>query len=96
VYEISRFSWTKKKAAQLLFGSVPDVSMSEAINAFERVKLQKSDWLVNILFLAKANKYAGNKVRCEQLLQQIVRAEGRSVEDHRTIKAARKLLGLEQ
>jgi hypothetical protein len=54
-HQIANLSWIERKVANTLFGQVPAVTLTDAVQHLRKAYDLKSDWKENILYLAKCN-----------------------------------------
>ncbi|KAL3089672.1 hypothetical protein niasHT_020451 [Heterodera trifolii] len=72
VLSVASLSWIERKAATVLFGPPPEVSLDEAIRDFTAVLELAPDWLENTLFLAKAYLANGDRESAVHHLKQLI------------------------
>ena len=54
-YSIATLSWLEKKAAVLLFGPLPELTMDDALKDFMAAFELKPDWIENLVYIARCH-----------------------------------------
>jgi tetratricopeptide (TPR) repeat protein len=62
-YELSNLNAVEKTVVKVFYGGMPPASLKESINAFERARALRPEFLLNYLEMAKAYKENNNKAR---------------------------------
>lgn len=91
-YEISNLSMLEKAAIKVFYGGLPAASYKESINAYEKAKSIRPDFMLNYLELAKAYKKHGEKAKAIATLRIIPAMSIRTEDDARIKQESLELI----
>lgn len=92
-YEISGLNFVEKTAVKLFYGGLPESSIEQSIQAYERAQRLEGNFALNYLELAKAYHRAGQDAKARTLLQRLAALPNRTGDDNRIKTEGRSLLG---
>ena len=79
--EICNLSFTEKTAVNLLFGGLPNASLSEAISNFEKIKKLNPYFIANYVELAKSYHINNNPQLAKDILKSVAKIDIRTAND---------------
>ncbi len=91
-YEVTDLNMFERAALKVFYGGMPESSLAESINAYEKAREIKPDFLLNYLELAKAYKRNNETARAIALLEAVSVLRPFSEDDPAILKEAGFLL----
>lgn len=91
-FEVANLNFAERGAANLLFGGLPEGSISQAISCYEKCLALDPAYLINYLELAKAYKQSNQKSKAKALLETGLNKPNKQQDDTSTKADMRKLL----
>ncbi|MEO7960667.1 MAG: hypothetical protein ABIR19_03915 [Ginsengibacter sp.] len=91
-YEVSSLNYIERTAVKVFFGSLPNATISDAINCFERAKSISPSFVLNYLSLAKAYKKKDEEDKAKENLSVMVALPDQTQDDARLKSEGRSLL----
>ncbi len=92
-FEVSDLNMFERAALKVFYGGMPESSLTASINAYEKARVLKPDFLLNYLELAKAYKRNDEPRKAVALLHALVAFSPVTEDDPRILKEGRELLG---
>ena len=91
-YEVSGLNAIERTLAKWFFGTLPEASLRESIQDYEKSMALKPDFMLNYVELAKACHRDGQDARAIRLLQHIDALPDEMYDDRRVRAAAKRFL----
>jgi len=94
-YEVSAISWIQKRAISALGLTPPDGTINEAIQCLEKAYQYRSEWIMNLYWLAQAYLRINERKKAHSFLEQAVKLKNthcRDFEDRKWIEEVEKLV----
>lgn len=85
-YEVSNLGIMEKTGVRLMYGGLPEASLKESIQAYEKAKALEPNFALNYLELAKAYKRNDEKAKAIECLRKLPTIPNKTEDDNR-IKA---------
>ena len=91
-YEINNLSFLERAAVRVLYGGMPDASIRESINAFERSRAVAPGFLLNYLEMAKSYKQDGQNAKAIAYLKLMLSLPNQTEDDPAIKELGRSML----
>ncbi len=91
-YEISNLSPVEKWLVKIAYGSLPEASLKEAVDNYEKSRQLNPNLLINYLELAKCFHRNDENKKADEMLQQVLQLPSKTMDDPTVKEEARKLL----
>lgn len=91
-YEVSDLNMIERAATRVFYGGLPDASIKESINAYEKARALSPGFMLNYLELAKAYVRNNEKAKAIAFLRTVATLPNKTEDDPRIKAEAAKLL----
>jgi len=91
-FEVASISWTVKKVAAATVGALPETSYEEALGHFNKAQELQGDWILNLVYKAKALHKVGRKTEAKELAQKALSLPSKNREDEGAVAKAQQLI----
>lgn len=91
-YEISSLNALERSAVKIFYGGFPPASYSKSINAFEKARALRPEFILNYFEMAKAYKDNNNKAKAIVYLQQLITLPTQTEDDSKIKEDSKKLI----
>ncbi len=91
-YEVSNLNALERAAAKIFFGGIPQTSLKQSIEAYEKALAGSPGFVVNYLELARACKRNGEKERAIKLLNTMFTLPNKTEDDAKAKQEGQELL----
>ncbi|VDM74214.1 unnamed protein product [Strongylus vulgaris] len=91
-YSIASLTWLERKAATILYSTLPPASMEDALKDFLAAYEEKPEWIENLIFIIRTYQAMNDKENVKKYCNKLLLLTPTNEDERDRLHEAKKLL----